>query len=490
MASFSKSQLNKPGQYDLSELAILSYIEENSLPKKLDLRGILYNFEISEDILNNNIAGSIIVYDLNDIRTLFPITGLEKISLKFSTPGTAVGYDFSEYTGVPLQVYKVDKIKRDPQNDKGQFYQIFFCSPEMFRNATTKISKAYAGPIEAAIYDILKTYLKSKKPFYFEPTATNAKYVIPNLKPYDAINYLCSQSIPQRHRLSAGYMFYETSQGFYFRSVASMMSYGGLGREIPYKWAFASLIAAQTEYDKQPERKDIERRMSNALSYEFDKPVDVLRNINDGFYANKLTVHDAFNKTIKTHTFNYMDSGEVRPHTHMSGKSGLLMPNSNDHVGVPFDEEDILSSQADSKTMVVTETSKVHNDYEFTPSKDTLPFIVHDRAGFKNHNLSLLVFGNTQINAGDIILFTSPLLRPEGGDSPYTSGRYIVLALKHVVNVEAQRHEMILKCYKDSVRNEYPREQDAVFALGQSNQEIELFNLYREQEREQDVTAL
>ena len=485
MAATNKTQLSKPGQYDLSELTILSYLEENSQPKRLDLRGILYNFEIAEDIMNNNVAGSIIVYDMNDIRTLFPITGLEKLSLKFGTPGTGSGYDFSEETGVPLQIYKLDKVTRDPTNDKGQFYQIFFCSPEMFRSATTKISRAYKGPIEEAIFDIVRNKLKSKKPFFFEPTATNAKYVIPNLKPYDAINYLCTQTLPQYHRLSAGYRFYETSQGFYFRSIASMMSYGG-DREIPHKWSFASLIASQTEYDKQPERKDIERRMSNALKYEFTKPVDTLRNINEGFYANKLTVHDAFNKTLKTHTFNYMDAGVVRPHTHMSKDAGLLMPNSNDHVGVPFDEQDILSSQEDSKTMVVTETSKVHNDYEFTPTKDTLPYITHDRAGFKNHNLSLLVFGNTQINAGDIIKFTSPLLRPEGGDSPYTSGRYIVMAIKHVVNIEAQRHEMVLKCYKDSVRNEYPREEDAVFALGKGKVSGN-FDIYREQRNEMAI---
>ena len=158
----------------------------------------------------------------------------------------------------------------------------------------------------------------------------------------------------------------------------------------------------------------------------------------------------------------------------------------NDHVGVPFDEQDILSGQEDSKTMVVTETSKVHNDYEFTPTKDTLPYITHDKAGFKNHNLSLLVFGNTQINAGDIIKFTSPLLRPEGGDSPYTSGRYIVMAIKHVVNIEAQRHEMVLKCYKDSVRNEYPREEDAVFALGKGKVSGN-FDIYREQKNEMAI---
>mgnify|MGYP007000269929 len=75
-------------------------------------------------------------------------------------------------TGVPLQIYKLDKVRRDPTNDKGQFYQIFFCSPEMFRSATTKISRAYKGPIEQAIFDIVRNKLKSKKPFFFEPTAT------------------------------------------------------------------------------------------------------------------------------------------------------------------------------------------------------------------------------------------------------------------------------------------------------------------------------
>ena len=56
--------------------------------------------------------------------------------------------------------------------------------------------------------------------------ATNAKYVMPNLKHMtQLIIYAHKQT--QKHRLSAGYMFYETSQGFYFRSLAPMMSYGG-----------------------------------------------------------------------------------------------------------------------------------------------------------------------------------------------------------------------------------------------------------------------
>ena len=46
--------------------------------------------------------------------------------------------------------------------------------------------------------------------------------------------------------------------------------------------------------------KDIQRsRTKTVIKYEFDKPVDTLENIKWMLYANKLTVHDAFNKTIK-----------------------------------------------------------------------------------------------------------------------------------------------------------------------------------------------
>ena len=143
-----------------------------------------------------------------------------------------------------------------------------------------------------------------------------------------------------------------------------------------------------------------------------------------------------------------------------------------------------LNEQPLSKLMVTTETSKVHNDYEFTPTKEILPLITNQKATMRNMNLSLLVYGNTLINAGDIITFTSPIMRPTGHNeevvnSPYTSGRYIILAIKHTVNVEAQRHEMVLKCYKDSVRSAYPTESEALSSVGKGN--FKEFNLYEEQ---------
>jgi len=475
MAQTDRDVFDKVGQYNLDEIAIISYrFAEDSLPRRIDIKGILYNFEIAEDMLLNNIVGSAIVYDMQDIRSILPIIGLERLSLKFNSPGLR-GYDYTEDTGVPLQIYKIDKVRKDPKNEKAQLYQIFFCSPEMYHNATTKISRAYAGPIENAVLDIVRNKLKSKKPFYFEPTATNAKYVIPNLKPYEAINFLCSQAKSKKYRNNAGYKFFETSEAFHFRSIDSMMGYDGQLSEISPKWKYMSMITSITEDAKRPELKDIERRLSSVIKYEFDKPVDTLENITNGFYANKLTIHDAFNKTIKTVTYDYNEIGPTQAHTEMNSNQfenkGLLYPQDGSGKGVKFsDTNKSLTELSDAKTMVVTETSKVHNDYEFTPASELLPLMTHQKQSMRNMNLSLLVHGNTLVNAGDIITFSSPIQRPdETENNPYTSGRYVVMAIKHVVNVESQRHEMILKCFKDSVRNAYPTEEDALNQLGKGN---------------------
>ena len=137
-----------------------------------------------------------------------------------------------------------------------------------------------------------------------------------------------------------------------------------------------------------------------------------------------------------------------------------------------------LHEHPNTKKMVVTETSKVHNDYEFVPTKETLQKIVSQRQGVKNMNLSLLVYGNTILNAGDVINFTVPVLRP--GEkviaNPYTSGRYLIMAVKHVISMETGTHEMVLKCMKDSVRTPLPTEEDALITGKENIKEINIYN--------------
>ena len=476
MAIHETEILNNPGQYNLSQLDIISYQQQKdeSAPKVIDIKGIADLVELHEDILTNTLYGSVTVYDTQDIRSILPLTGLERLSISLNTPGMP-GYDMTEDNGIPFQIYKIDKVTKDPTNDIGQFYRIFFCSPEMLNSQITSVSKAYSGPIENAVNDILKNekYLNSKKPFYFENTATNSKYVIPSLKPLKAINYLATQCVSGKYN-NSGYLFYETSKGFHFRSIESLLAINGAVAR-PTRWNFQPQIT-QLQDTKKPEVKDIERRMQTVIKYEFGKPVDTLTNIIDGFYANKLVVHDAFNKTIKTHEFNYKNNYERGYHLETIGSA-----TDSDKQITPIaqlnDNGKSLYEYADSKKMVVTETSKVHNDYEFVPSKDTLPKITSQMAGFKNMNLSLLVYGNTSLNAGDVINFAAPIMQPgETDNNPYTAGRYLIMAIKHTIAVETNTHEMVLRCFKDSVRTPLPTESDPLIVGKDNINKIDIYN--------------
>ena len=478
MAILESEILDKVGKYNLSELDIISYQQQKdeSAPKVMDIKGIADIINLHEDILTQTLYGSVTVYDTQDIRTLFPLTGLERLSLKFNTPGCP-GYDYTEDSGSPFHIYKVDNITKVEGKDTAQYYQIFFCSPEMIDSQLNTVSKAYAGPIEDAVNDILKNKLKSKKPFYFENTATNAKYVIPSLKPLKAINYLANQCVSGKYH-NSGYLFYETAKGFNFRSIESMLAMGGSVAR-PTRWTYQTQI--QLNMDKgdkgQSEVKDIQSRMQNVIKFDFNKHADTLSNIVDGMYANRLVVHDAFNKTIKTHDFDYIKEFEKSYHTETVGDENdslkhVLPDTQYNDTGKGFNE------YANSKKMVVAETSKVHNDYEFTPTKDTLPKIISQRKTLQNLNLTLLVYGNTILNAGDVIFFNAPVLRP--GDkvipNPYVSGRYLIMAIKHTISLETGTHEMVLKCMKDSVRTPYPKEEDALIVGKDNTKDINIYN--------------
>ena len=88
-AHVEKDVIDKVGKYNLSELTIISYRQDKdeSAPKFIDIKGITLTMSITEDIFSDSIVGSVTVYDMQDIRSILPLTGLERLSLKFSTPG-------------------------------------------------------------------------------------------------------------------------------------------------------------------------------------------------------------------------------------------------------------------------------------------------------------------------------------------------------------------------------------------------------------------
>lgn len=469
-------RLDKAGDYNLETCEIVSYrLAENNLPRTVDIKLITASIELTENIFESCMIGKLSVYDSQDVRTVLPITGMDKLNLKFSTPGMD-GVNFTEDSGRQFHIYKIEHVSQDPNNQRAQGYDIFFTSKEYYYNFMTKVSRSYKGPIENAIEDILrnKKYLNSTRSLTFEPTKTNAKYVIPSLRPFDAIKFLSTQCVSQKYN-NAGYVFYETPAGYFFRSLESMYAMNGtVGR--PHKFDYFYQIS---NAGNSPDNE-----MHSVIKYHLGKPVNTLENMDRGMYANKLTVHDAFNKTLKTHSFDYYKT--FGDYFHAETEQGNRTYTKQVLPYVPFDDTDKDVSQfAESKTMVVTETSKVHNDYEFTPVKDTLPIRMSQGQSLYNNILSLQVHGNSLLGAGDMISFDLPLMRPVGDgekqqSNPYISGRYLITAIKHTISADTGKYQMSLKCSKDAVKEGYMAEVKPYLS---KKEKAQAYDIYEEDER-------
>jgi len=483
-----KESLKFAGDYNLDVCTIVSYrkspdqanevVRFNILPQVMSL-------SLVEDITLQCITGEINVADAQDIRTILPLTGLERLELKFYTPGASQldRVDALEEKTEPFYIYKIEKIRPSGGIGRQQVYRIHFTSREAYRNSITRVSKAFAGPVENGVAEILldNQFLDSRKPFYVEETKTNPKFVIPNVKPFKAIQMLSQSAISKNYK-NAHFLFYETIRGFNFRSIESLLAVGGhTARPVVEKY---HLQPANTRVGGN---KDVTQDMRNVSTYSFDDPVNIIESLNNGLFANKLIVHDSFNKTIVEHEFDYHGSfGEFFHTEHTDGeKSGIkfLQPYAN------FDNtEKNLSEHPLAKLMLTSQTKKIHNDYEFEDQGDLLPNSISQREQLANFNLVLTVPGNTRVHAGDLISFALPFQKPVAPDekqelNPYYSGRYLVLQVKHIINQTNQRHEMIMRCVKDAVNTPLPVESDKIVVKLKDHSRNQIVNVYEDDQR-------
>ena len=193
----------------------------------VDCTEFVVELNIYEDIYKNAVTGTLVMLDPTNLIATIPLQGTERLMFKLGTHGTKndsnLIIDATEITGHPFHIYKLtDRMQMKEGVDS---YVIHFCSREMFRNLRTRESKAYNGNLDTSAMSIFanKSALDGRKQLKVEPTRNQDKFVMPNIRPFDAINMLASKALSKNGK-SAGYLFYETTKAFYFRSIENMFA--------------------------------------------------------------------------------------------------------------------------------------------------------------------------------------------------------------------------------------------------------------------------
>jgi len=164
--------INYAGDFRLKTCNIISFrkAEGSELAFRVNLLPQTMTINLVEDVTMPCINGSIDVADGQDFRTMLPLTGNERLELHVFTPGQPE-IKYNETIGNTLNIYKVDKIRISGGTARQQIYRVHFTSKEAIRNSITRISKAFTGPIENMVNEIVKDdkFLGSTKSLVVEP---------------------------------------------------------------------------------------------------------------------------------------------------------------------------------------------------------------------------------------------------------------------------------------------------------------------------------
>ena len=435
------SEYRYAGDYTLDNLDIIS-----TNGKMYSLIDLQLETNIYQSIFKPFMKIEIAVQDsaglLNEMKG--GIVGGEILYVSFKTSDPTIRFN--------KLAFLVNKISnRFRHNEGSERYIIEGFSIEYFTTIDKKISQAYGGTSGSKISDIVEaiyqeyvmtkevksiyTYLKNNnrradklgvgRRVKKDTTTGLHKCIIPNMNPIQAINYLAKDSVDED--VASKYMFYETFQGFQYRSL------GKLAVEEPDEFA--------NKYVYYPSVNDQKESPSKAFFNIIDmgriKDVDLLDNMSQGLFASTTIELDPLRKKSRTSVYDYQKEVNRFNKLNKFKIPGGANKNAIVHLKTSrrgHDQDKVFAKEAPLSSRNVLKD----------PIRDS--FFKH----ITNNILRMTLYGNSKLNAGETINAEfSPATSYDVPDGDkYTSGKYLVFKTRHKFN--KTQYQTIVECVKDT----------------------------------------
>ena len=453
MANKVPDNIEFAGDYDLKNIFL-----HNHFGEVIDIKNLVQELNIYESIYKNALTGSVVIIDAQNLIAKLEIQGTERISFTLKTPGAIDERSIinaSESTGHPFHVYKITDRKQVAPGTL--LYTLHFGSREFMRNLRTKVSQAYDGRLDRAVHQIMfdENYLDSRKEMTYEPCGNSDKVVIPNLRPFDAINMIAEKSLPEKSN-GVGYYFYETTKGFHFRSWDNMISVNGRHRR-DTKQQFYYMPLNITDPDIEDK---INHEYKSVESYRFINNFhDVAANTVGGTYGHRVISYNLFDKSFEQDDYHYHNDFVFSKHSEHAGRGD----NEKYAIAESFVDEDdkSVSDYPESRVSLQSTTRFLHNEDKgavygldvLQDGKQTGKRIAQQAQVIQGTALKLVVKGQSYLEAGDLIEFKLRSVdekNTDGVEDPQYAGKYVITKIRHQIN--AEKYIMVLECAKDSVK--------------------------------------
>jgi hypothetical protein len=410
---------------NIKQLDIIS----NKDGKKVSVAGGTVGLLYYESILQDSVRATLTFADagnsINNKTALdgLPIVGQEKIEVKFAD---------NNDNEIKLSLY-VNKVTPMSDDTTKSLVQLDLTSKEFIMNEKVRLNKRFDGKISDHIQKILTdpNYLGTKKKVDVEETSNNYNFVGNNRKPYYAMNWLSKKAVSAKNQKqgdSAGYFFYETSEGFFFKSIDGLLA----------QEKKKSIIYNQTPDSRGeniPAGYDIK-----ALDYVKDNAVDVQDKLQMGAFSTRTILFDPFTCYYEVITPN---AKEKEKSLKLGGKELPVLNKEFDREGnnkefsrtqyMLLDKGTLPTGSGIGKGQEQLNKSKEEN---FLP-KDILNQAIMRYGQLFSQKSTITIAGDFSLHAGDVIFLDAPELQTETKNDDVnkeSGGLYIIADLCHYIS--------------------------------------------------------
>ena len=345
----------------------------------------------------------------------FPLRGGERMQIKIA--GNSQDND-----GLEFNDFYVGSIT-DVMIDSGrELFTLNLISREAITNETIRVGKKFPSSqkISDSVGDICKNYLSSDKLYDVDETQNPYGFYGNMRKPFTVLTMLASKSVPGNvsgKDATAGYFFFETKEGFRFKSIDSLI------RTPPYpeKYVYAPGII-----DTDDTTKDFK-----ILEFKTTKNQNLIENLERGAYCSNRTYLNplTFEYTPTTQKIFKLEdySGKIE---NLGEDIDVVLPSlsANDNRTLASVPSRYICGILD----IGTTDTKVSQEGNADPAK------IHSQAMMRYNTLftqilTMTIPLNTNLTAGDILNCEFPRIdqQERKEQDEVQSGLYLVKKLTH-----------------------------------------------------------
>ena len=403
--------------------------EGSSLKEEYDITLGNPIIDYYESIESPSISMTITFIDIDQVIGRRGITGGEYIDLIVKTDDEDAD-DFKVMHD--KQKMMLNSVRNMVTESNKQVATLEFVSVETIVNETARLNKKFTGNISQTVLDILtkdEKGIKTKKKVFGpdkeqlgdivveKDRATNSYSFVGNLKrPFDTIQWLCPKG--QSANDDFGFLFYETLDGYHFRSIKSLLEQDA----ITYQ------------------QTDAQGLSNKILQNNLNQSNDIGMNMRMGMYANRTIYVDIENQTLETVDFKADDI--------KTKKKAALPANIQDYpTRLMVRVDDVGAAQVGAAKTDVQPKSELAKYQNKSYIRNNLLF---------SQSLSISIPLNTTLRAGFALDIRLPL-KQEDGDANVDSygnnrtndpsGRYLIGELRHLIG--GGQSETQLKLIRD-----------------------------------------